>query len=332
MKRITGALALLCAAAVSAVHGQTVRIQTYPSSISSLQAVVAVERGFCTKQGISCELKNLNSGTLGIQTLVGKSIEVAMPEINAAIASAAGGADIQLLSGSVSRPIFTLVARSDLNLPNRGKGYPAAMRDLKGMKIGVTARGAGSEMQLLQLLKGAGMSPSDVTIVPVGTPGTAYASLVVGKQVDALLMYEPVRTLCRHTGNCVVVVDPAAGEGPPEVLAQDGAAVPLVARREWIEANPQVVSALLAALAEAEQWAGNPANFDELVKIYTPIIPLKLENADAIRRGWLKNAVQAYDLRLKRPAVQAAMRKVLDDGLIARPLDLDRFISRHAPQ
>lgn len=326
---IVGSLAL---GAGAQTVPQTVRIQTYAGSTGALQAVVASAKGFCKKHGIECELKILNSGPLGMQTLVGKTIEVAMPEINAAIASAAGGADVQLLSGSVASPIFTLVARSDARLPNLAKGYPAVMQDLKGMKIGVTARGAGSELQLIQLLRGAGMSASDVTMVPVGGPGTAYAALVTGKQVDALMMFQPVKTLCAISRSCVKVVDPTAGEGPAEVLAQDGASTPFVARREWIEANPKLVTALLAAFADAEAWAKHPDNFDELVRIYEPLIPLQVANADAVRRTWLKETLGAYSLRLNRSAVQSAIKQAQADKLISRPVDVARFVSSHAPQ
>ncbi|QEZ44916.1 ABC transporter substrate-binding protein [Cupriavidus oxalaticus] len=333
--RLKMGAAMVCLLALGAgaqTAPQTVRIQTYAGSTGPLQAVVASAKGFCGKHGIECELKVLNSGPLGMQTLVGKTIDVAMPEINAAIASAAGGADVQLLSGSVARPIFTLVARSDVKLPNLAKGYPAVMHDLKGMKIGVTARGAGSELQLVQLLRSAGMSAADVTMVPVGGPGTAYAALVTGKQVDALMMFQPVKTLCAISRNCVKVVDPAAGEGPADVLAQDGASTPFVARREWIEANPRLVTALLAAFADAEAWAKKPENFEELVRIYEPITPLKVPDADAIRRSWLKDSLAVYSLNLKRSAVQAAIRQAEADKLITRHVDVARFVSSHAPQ
>ena len=63
-------------------------------------------------------------------------------------------------------------------------------------------------------------------------------------------------------------------------------------------------------MTDAAAWFNDPTNFDELVKIYTPIISFgDLEGADEMRRNWIKSVIPAYskDLNVKRSALQEIM-------------------------
>src|SRR5215470_1661371 len=56
--------------------GETLNIQNYAGTTGNMHAVVAKAKGFCDKYNFKCELKALNSGVLGLQALVGKTIDV----------------------------------------------------------------------------------------------------------------------------------------------------------------------------------------------------------------------------------------------------------------
>lgn len=60
-------------------NGETMNIQNYAGTTGNMHAIVAQKKGFCEKYNFKCEVKTLNSGTLGLQALVGKSIDVARP-------------------------------------------------------------------------------------------------------------------------------------------------------------------------------------------------------------------------------------------------------------
>ena len=68
-------------------NGETLNIQNYAGTTGNMHAVVAQKKGFCEKYNFKCELKTLNSGTLGLQALVGKTIDIAQTgtELTAAI-------------------------------------------------------------------------------------------------------------------------------------------------------------------------------------------------------------------------------------------------------
>ena len=63
------------AAQTPRANGETVGIQTYASATGNMHAIIAKEKGFCDKYNFKCEIKILNSTSLGLQALVGKSID-----------------------------------------------------------------------------------------------------------------------------------------------------------------------------------------------------------------------------------------------------------------
>jgi NitT/TauT family transport system substrate-binding protein len=213
-------------------------------------------------------------------------------------------------------------------LPHRAQGYPAIMQDLKGLKVGITARGSGGEAFFNAMLREAGMVPQDVTYVGVGGPSTAYASLVVGRQIDAVVMFQPLTQLCLFNKTCATVVDMTQGEGPQAIQAMNGASVPFVMHRETVTQNPGLVAAFYAAMRETAAWFGDPANFEALDQIYKPLISFgDLPGADEMRREWIRSVVPAYskDLAVPRPSVQAIIdfyveAKVLEKRIAAADL------------
>ena len=63
------------AAQTPRANGETVGIQTYASATGNMHAIIAKEKGFCDKYNFRCEIKIINSTSLGLQALVGKTID-----------------------------------------------------------------------------------------------------------------------------------------------------------------------------------------------------------------------------------------------------------------
>ena len=344
MRMMTRALrlapAILIALASCAAHaqapkanGETLNIQNYASTTGNMHAVVAREKGFCDKYNFKCEIKTINSGTIGLQALIGKSIDVAQTGTLLTAQTVAAGGDVVIVGISLPDSVLSISVRNDVPLPNKAKGYPAVMADFKGLKVGETTRGAGEALFNVMLREG-GLKPADVTYVAVGGPATAYASLVVGKQIDAVIMFQPLTQLCRFNKTCDTVIDMTAGEGPAAIKAMNGASVPFVMRREMADGNPALMAAFHAAFKDAAAWFNDPANFEELVKIYTPLISFgDLPGADQLRRDWIKSVIPAYskDLSAKREAVKAIVDFYTETKDIDKPVDPVKLMWSKAP-
>jgi ABC-type nitrate/sulfonate/bicarbonate transport system substrate-binding protein len=89
-------------------------------------------------------------------------------------------------------------------------------------------------------------------------PATAYAALAVGKQVDAVIMFQPFTQLCQLNKSCATVIDMTAGEGPDAVRAMNGASVPFVMRREMADSNQALVQAFYAAMRDDRPGSTTP--------------------------------------------------------------------------
>ena len=123
---------------------------------------------------------------------------------------------------------------------------------------------------------------------------TAYTALAIGKQIDAAIMYQPLTQLCQFNKTCETVIDMTIGEGPKSLEATSGANIVFAARKEMVESNPKLMEAFYAAMTDAAAWFNDPKNFDELVKIYTPIISFgDMAGADEMRRNWIKSVIPA---------------------------------------
>lgn len=331
ISRIASALALVSAMipgpSFAQGRGETVRVVDAPG-IGNMPLRVAVRKGYCEKYGIKCESKIIPTGPLAVQTLLAGDIEVVFTASEVFILAAARGADLKILPvNGVRTPIFFVVAGNHLETPNASRGYPAVMQDLKGKKVGVTSRGSGAEQQLVDMLKGAGMSAADVTIVAAGAPNTAFPALS-NKQIDAVVTFEPFGAICEVTKACRLLVDPRAGNGPKELIAMGPAAVTNAVRGDWAQKNPHVVEAFNKALAEANVFVNNPANMAELTQISQSFFKFEGPQGEAITAAAIRIAVdaKAYGGDFDPKAFQAVADYLRHAGQMPQPFDTSRMI------
>ena len=81
-----------------------------------------------------------------------------------------------------------------------------SVADLKGKKIGVSAPGSSTHVMANFVLAKAGLEPSDVSIIGVGTGSGAVAAMRSG-QIDAMSNLDPVITLLQRSGDLKIVSD-----------------------------------------------------------------------------------------------------------------------------
>ncbi len=313
-------------------NGETIRIQNYPSTISTGVPImwVAKDKGFCAAHNLNCVLIDIPSAPLGLQAVASNSIEINQAATDALIQASARGLDVKLLASPNPSMIWTLAAHKDIPLPNKAKGYPDVMQDLRGKKIGVTARGSASEIFVRALLQGAGMKISDVTIVAVGAASTAYQALAA-RQVDAHMGFEPFQTLCLATKLCNHVVDTRKGEGPKEIAALNGAYGSISARASYIEKHPVVIDAFMQVLEESVKWMRDPNNFEEMFALTRKYVSLgDIPDSEQILRDLLKAQLRRVDYTVDRKAVQATADFLLKNELLTKPFDINTLVHTKA--
>lgn len=119
---------------------------------------------------------------------------------------------------------------------------------MKGLKIGITAAGAGTDELSRFMLKNAGMDPDrDVELVPVGGQDALVAAVSQGS-VDVALINSPSMEVPVLQGKAVPLIISAKGEYPP----LDGMLyLTLFGMKDYIESNPDLTQAVINALMKA---------------------------------------------------------------------------------
>ncbi len=325
------ALTFAATAASAQGKGETVRIQDYPGT-GSLTTRVAIAKGYCAEAGLTCQLQVIPSGPLGIQAMLAKSIEVAMTATESTVPAVLRGAKLKWIVNVSANNVSLMVAGNHVDTPNAGKPFPAWVKDLKGKKVGVSARGSGTETITRYFLEKAGMKADDVTFVAVGSPVTAFQSLI-NKQIDFASSFEPVGTMCEVTKQCKSIWRADTDKLPAEVYATNGSGIGLILSQTYIDANPHVVEALIKATAKANKFINDPANFEELVKISNSFFKFDMPGGDELSRALLKRQIQtgAHTERISRPAVKATIDYMLESGQWTKAVDVSEFIDKRAP-
>lgn len=323
LRTTLGALALSLGASATA-QTQTLRIQDYPG-LGNIITRVAAANGYCEKNGIKCELKTIPSGPLGVQTLMAGDIDIAFGPSEVVIQAANKGADLKIIGNAARDNIFFLMAGAHTETPNAAKGFPAVVADLKGKKIGVTARGSGAEFQLLDMLKAAGLSASDVTIVPVGAPNTALPA-IANKQIDAVMLFAPMDGFCAAMKVCRVIVDPCKGEGPEAITKLNGASGPMTVRADFAQKNSAALDGFAKAMREAEAFAQNPANFAAVLKIINDTFKIDGPAGAAAVEASLRNSISGVRFALDPKALQHAADYLHNTQQIDKKFDTSKIL------
>ncbi len=331
-KKFVAVATALAAALMTSAAGAaetTVKIQDYPG-IGNMLYRIATSKGFCEKHGITCQLQMIPSGPLGVQALLAKSIDVAFAPPEVAINAALKGSAIKGILSGATLNVFLVVTRNELNVPDGVKDFKAMMSALKGMKIGVPARGSGAELQFAILAEKAGLKPADYTYVAVGAPNTSFGALS-SKQIDASISFEPSGAICDVTKACTTSYRGSLAPEPKEIANTNGASSDMWVTQEMIDKSPKVVDGLIAAAKEAEAFIQNPANFAEALSIAKIYFEFKMPAGDAIMEASLRGAIPAYKAGISRDAIKQIAANMLAMKQIAEPFDTSKIVYDKAP-
>jgi len=304
----------------------TVVVHDYPGP-GNMLLKVAIDKKLCEKQGIKCEARVLPLATQAMQAMMGGLIQVALVPGDTVIHAAFNGADVKVIGVGLADPVVFLLGGNHVEWPNQARGYPAVIQDLKGRKVGIPVRGAITEAHLLAMLREAGLSQSDISLIPVGGPTTGYPALI-NKQIDAMVSFEPSSAFCKAMTTCRMLVDPRKGQGPSFIQKQIGAVLVFAVRADYAAASARSVSALSAAMREAEGFIQNPINREEVLRIardnfkpdFTPEVAARI--VDTV----MTDTIPAYKFTLNRKALQNTADFMTSSGLLPKAFDTDALL------
>lgn len=289
MKRLIQALAALAlgiafvsGAAAQAPEKRRITIAVGGKSLFYyLPLSVAERKGYFKDEGLEVEIPDFAGGAKALQALVGGSADFVSGAYEHTINMAAKKQPIKAVVLQLRYSAIELVMPRERAARYRGG------RDLKGLKIGVTAPGSSTNMFVDNLLVKDGLKPGDVSIVGVGAGAGAVAAMEKG-EIDALANLDPVVTQLESTGKFVSVVDTRTEKGMKDVYGGDYMAAVIYVTDEFIKKNPNTVQAVVNAMVRADKWIAK-ATPQEIVDLMPA--EYKAGNPSLYKEGLLKNMI-----------------------------------------
>ena len=282
--RVCAALfaALSLAAAAQAPEKKKVTIAVGGKSLFYyLPLTVAERKGFFKDEGLEVEIPDFPGGARALQALVGGSADLV-----------SGAYEHTINMAAKKQPIKAVVLQAKyssivLLLPKDKAAKYKSPKDLKGMKVGVTAPGSSTNMFVNNLLAKDGLKPTDISVVGVGAGAGAVAAMEKG-ELDAMSNLDPVITQLESTGKYVAVADSRTEKGMKEIYGGDYMASVIYATDEFVKKNPNTVQAVVNAMVRADKWIAK-ATPQEIVDLMPP--EYKAGNPSLYKEGLLKNMI-----------------------------------------
>jgi len=260
---VAAALSLVLLAAPAGA-AEKVKMSTFQANLCCFTVYVAQQLKLFEKHGVDVELV-YGTGIQVANIMVSGSAEVGAFAVEHGVAVASKGQDVKLLVLNQRLPPLSLIVRNDVPTPNAGKPYPEMVRDLKGLKIGISSAGASTDTTLQYLIREAGLDPKkDVSILPVGDPNTMLAALKNGV-IDGAMAVEPTQTVAVHGVKIAKMVVDVEGGGAP--LFKEYAYNGMFVRSAFLKERPQVARGIVDAVVEAEQAINDPARTEEIMGV-----------------------------------------------------------------
>jgi NitT/TauT family transport system substrate-binding protein len=270
----------LASLAVPAMAQEKASIGYYPGALISMPVLVANDRKFFEKNGLSVELVPIASGPAMTSAVASGSVTFVNNSWDNLILAVDKGLPVRAVAGSTVKVPFALIARKGLALPHRAEGYPAVIKDLVGKNWGVVALGVSVHFMAQTILTDAGFKAADVTFLAVGLPNTARPALQRGT-VDTYLAIEPLPSIAAANNEGTVVVDLARNQGPKVFhdLGYNG----WWASASTIKDKPEAVARFAKALEESYCWFSKPDNLDQVVALMQKYVKVPDLSDDAFK-------------------------------------------------
>ena len=210
--------------------------------------LTVVERlGYFRDAGVDVEISDFPGGARALQALMGGSADVVT-----------GSFEHTIQMQAKNQPVVGVVQLG--RFPGYVVGVLAAKaqayrepKDLKGMKIGVTAPGSGTHFMVQYFMVRNGLRPDDASFVGVGASASAVAAVRRG-EIDAIVNVDPVIGLLQSQSLIKVVADTRTEAGTREIFGGTYPAAALYTTPAFIEKNPRTVQALADAFVRGLKW------------------------------------------------------------------------------
>ncbi len=280
---VVAVLALAVAGFGGSAAAQTkITIAQSSQSLTFVPIYIAQNKGYFKDEGLDVNLVLAGGGPKALTALISGSAQFAASVLSdAIIAHRKGRKDVREIAALANGYTIPLVLRKDV-ATKRGITPQSPLKDkvaaMKGLKMGVTTPGAGTDLLVRYLMLSHGFQPDrDLQIVPVGGVDTMRAALEAGR-IDGCSCLIPIDIVSVRNGLAIPFVDPTK-----DVPGLRGVHFGTVhASKAYNDAHPKVAEAFARAIVRATHLlATDPNGAREATRPYFAAL-----DADTYKAAW----------------------------------------------
>jgi NitT/TauT family transport system substrate-binding protein len=235
-------------ALAAAPEKPTLKVAVGSSILGYAPAPLTAKLGYFKQEGLDVTLENFQAGgSKSLQALIGGSVDVVVGAYDHTIQMQAKGKDIVGIFLLNEVPGIVFDVRADL------AGKVNSLKDLKGMKIGITTPGSSTDMIARYSVGRAGLTDRDVSFIGVGSGAPGMVALEA-KNIDALLSYDPVATQLLKKGAVKRLFDARTVSGSTAAFGAPYPFACVFVTRAFLEQNPETVQRLANAFLRTVRW------------------------------------------------------------------------------
>jgi NitT/TauT family transport system substrate-binding protein len=310
---VLAALAPACAGRARAQDTVSIGTPGIPAVFIAVQVFVAQQEKLFEKFGVKVTIRQFDTGANAARAVIAGDVDLAIsptPLVVNMISNA--NADLVGIYG-YEHPDWLLASMD-----------PAKNRceDLKGQPVAVDGVGAARSIALNQLLRSCGLTANDTQQVAVSA--NVGAAMIAGQLPFGVLHIDDVPVIERESGKKVTIILDINKVDPVSHY------MTLVTARARIEKQRDALARVVAALAEATRFIGDPKNADRVAQAAAPT-GRNPADAKASTKMYLDIKFWPTDGHgLPKPNIEAVIELQKKVGGIrpnATPVTYDRFVN-----
>ena len=256
-------LALLVAA--PAAHAQLEKTDVHiavggKSGLYYLPLVLTERLNYFKHEGLNVRISDFAGGTRSLEAVVGGSADVV---------AGAYEHTINMQSRKQSFQAFVLMGAApqiSVGISSKLAEKYKSPKDLKGLKVGISAPGSSTNMVINYLAAQGGLKPTDFSVIGVGAGATVVAAVDQGR-VDVISQTDPAVTILEKEGKVKVIAETRTPEGTAKLFGGPMPAASFYAPIDFVKKNPGTVQALTNAMVRTLIWmqAASPQQILDVV-------------------------------------------------------------------
>lgn len=233
--------------------------------------IVAQEKGWFAEAGFkNVEFKTFASGNLAGEALLAGEIQLWTPGNLPPVSMAHNGVPVVILgTNAVSHGLEKIVVRSDVGVEKP--------EDLYKVKLGLLVSSTSGAL-LANVANHYGLDVSKIQTVNLAPPEAMAA--MANNEIQGIIFWEPFPYRAVKEQGAKIVHSGTksffAGNEGEEVPVSNNRTV-WVASQDWVRSNPNATNALVKVLLKTQAYVSDPANKEEVLKIYSDFQKQPLE-------------------------------------------------------